>query len=1191
MTKCKKLLSVVLCIAMLLGTLTTGLMVVSAEGATSMGKDIPAYASLKSTYETVENGEITKHFFYSGLELYLIGKDDDGNPISYTKLESGANIAPGSSLRAKFYVKTDHTLNKGQYVFAIDADNSSAYSISKITQSISNIQAVNTDHSMAKLKSGTTSNVSGYTVEDMTNWKAIMIRDASTSYDRSAATQGDDTPLAEFDINLKADYEGKLSFILFPDTYTAYDGAMHTAGFENLDVDTNAGRKATENFLIQDNQSFTVSNQITFKKLDGSIIKAVSAPVDADVAVPSVSNLFGWADEKGNFVDLTDLKMDAEHKNKTYTAALKSDEINVTLSGNGGKVDGQDSKVISVKYGDGFDPSKYTATKSGDEFHGWSINTAHIEKVYQFTGINPVTAEACWNDNVLTVYIPNADGGLSPLYQEVGGQGEVCTPERAESITNSAFAALAEKGKDVSGLGVDLEPVTVGALGFLSANGDGTYPFVGFRGNNAKRVVFGQTKALILKVQLSLKVSFHYPVFDEEGNWDGETWEDYRLLKADAVASTATDAEAAYSDSDYEDFSDSYKTYLDYSELDGETVDVSLVKTGLYSYVPTTGAPLPEDIYDPNGSFLIDTSRLKTLDQDKNETIKYHYNQSFIDGEGNLYDLQRLATGTGIVIRRSNHSDDFNLFDVYTYPSPKVFRLSVNCVTSKTDTSNNDYIVTKEFHYGDTVTEADLTELFTGNLDSDKFELSELKKDGAKVRLAGYSLKEIWYGETNLTEGGSFEIDSSNYDKTKPVQGINVISVTGVFEARSFKVTVKYKNAAGKEVNLVEKIFKGNESIEYASLITSELEAKVNADCPEGMMIDTNGLVDAKGNSYNKVSAYECPSVLYIKYTTDHRTAFIDFANGKPEEGRGYLQRSLYYGTKLYREDFDPDSTEYGEDDYWYNKYLISGQSTFSTRPKKVPVLDDDGNPTYEPKYEPMLDEEGNPVLDDAGEPKMQVMTDKETGAVIYDTDKPILKDPKGETVQRPYRNCEFMGTKAYHLDYPVFSWADMPAESEWIEGYENEECEIHNTDILQLQWKPDSDFLFRVYNTDGVGLQLSISPFSISVDTNGCLYSALGKDFRWYYWDVNGKPCQRGGGMLNTKPEEQVIILLLPESEKIEIPVDATSEQDEEATPEVKTSTSWYFTAFPLGRDFLKPSLIPTLLPTILKAVRGLIN
>ena len=152
----------------------------------------------------------------------------------------------------------------------------------------------------------------------------------------------------------------------------------------------------------------------------------------------------------------------------------------------------------------------------------------------------------------------------------------------------------------------------------------------------------------------------------------------------------------------------------------------------------------------------------------------------------------------------------------------------------------------------------------------------------------------------------------------------------------------------------------------------------------------------------------------------------------------------------------------------------------------KEQKTDDDGNPMYEPKLVEATDTDGNVVIDDiTGEPKMVPAKDKD-GKTIYDETKPVYKDPKGETVQRPYRNCEYMGTKAYHLDHPVYSWADVPAQSEWIEGYENEECEIYTTDILQLQWKSDEDFIFRVYDTSGFSIGLPIIGDGFSLNMNG---------------------------------------------------------------------------------------------------------
>lgn len=1228
MTHCKKVLSIVLCLAMLLGTLTTGLMFASAAEDTA----IPSYASLQSKY--------TSNFFYVGTEFY------EGENLT------NHIVSPGSSLNVKLYAKTDYPLYGGQYFIVIDNKNA-VETLDRIRDEAGafadGMTALKAFSGSAvkfyTLKNGvaTVNIAGGYTQEDIDNWYIVGIYDTKNATTaRACATN--DAPLTEFNLKLKSDFEGSFNVFFVPESITPLNGGVAvTTGYQAINDSAARGTAAkpavkADNCEIQAQQSFTVSKLAVFKDLDGSVIDEQALETGDKPNAPSVSNLYGWADGNGDIVNPEEIAM--ESNSMVYTAIPNSYEVDVTLLGNGGMVDGQESKTVKLKIGDGFDPSKYTATRTGKTFYGWGIGKK-IEEVYKFTSINPVDAQALWDENLLTVYIPtnyryetDEDTGIEvklpgkvvPLCHVVGLTGEKLTVERGNEITELAKATLLEKGDEITGFGFDvtfnaLTSVRIISLSYnengqaVDASGninvDNGYTLAAINnavGLMANPVIFGKTTGLLMQISITKNVSFHYPAFDADGNWDGESWIDYRLKKAGSADATPTDAATGTepAEDQYEDFNVTYTTIFDFSDLDGENIDFDKIKAGFYNGASPQGSPQYEGgSYDPEAGFVVAVSRLKTIENDPNPDLKYHYYNTFVDGQGNKLSI---TDDKKVDIKPDNCSKDEegilrkNLFDVYTYPVEREYNIAFNAVKSADDDSINKYVVAKNFKYGAEITEADFAELYAAEIGGEKITAAELKKDGLKVALGGYYLNEIIFkaeglDETNFTKGGVLTLDGALIDHLNSIQagftdlrGVSVITFTGIFEPRSFDFVIKYTNAEGKVVELTKLTFKGNETFKFSEVMTAELLKKVNDDCQVGRRVATNGFADKDGKDVYDIKAFEGPYELFIKYESDERVAFVDYANAKDD---GYVMYKVPYGTRMYREDYDPDKTgtEYGPNEYRFNQYLVSGDSKFSSKPMKEQKTDDDGNPMYEPKLVEATDTDGNVVIDDiTGEPKMVPAKDKD-GKTIYDETKPVYKDPKGETVQRPYRNCEFMGTKAYHLDHPVYSWADVPAQSEWIEGYENEACEIYTTDILQLQWKPDSDFLLRVYNTDNVGLQLSISPFSISMGMNGNIYSALGRDFRWYYWDNEGRPCKKGEGMLNTKPDEQIIILLWPKVEKIPASdLKVTTQTDADSAGE-KTVSSWYLTAIPLGRDFFKPSLIPTLLPTILKAVRGLIN
>ena len=1241
---------------MLLGTLTTGLMFASAAEDTA----IPTYASLQSKYPKNPDTNPDGSFFYAGVEWREgVRTQNEDESYTYPAVTDG-KIAAGSTLTGRLFVKTNYDLFTGYYYIVIDnkyaiektpeeaTDTASDITVGGITKLSADIATVKqftaSQASFYKTASGVVNiNEEGgpnYTKEELDNWYLIGVYDTRNATTARACAKSDE-PLAEFELRLKSNFTGSFNVMFIPVSFTAYQGGVKkTAGYNALvsnsyngsrDTDANRARKA-DNFILQGQQTITVNKAAIFKNLDDTVIEDQPLAQGEKITPPAVSGLYGWADVDGNIVDLSNATMG--DSSVVYYAIPNSYEVDAVLNGNGGTVDGEETKTVKIKIGDGFDPSKYTAQKGSDTFYGWAEGVK-LEGIYNFKTINPTEFQALWSENILTVYVPTnytyktdettgievkVPGKLVPLCQVFGLTGEKLTADRGAEITELAKRTLIEKGEELTGFGFEVGGKEVASVKVSSVIPDGNidngYTLGGLnaKGLKSNPVIFGETTGLLLSIIITQNVNFHYPAFDEEGNWDGESWVDYKLKKESSSGATSTDAatgsDAATgtepSEDQYEDYKVTYTTIFDFSDLDGETIDFDKIKAGYYKGASSQGSPQYEgNSYDPNMGFLIKQARLRTVENDPNPNLKYHYYNTFIDGQGNKIELT--DDKVSIDIKPGNCSKDEdgklrkNIFDVYTYPIEREYNFAFNAVKSADDDSINKYVVAKNFKYGAEITEADFAEIYAAEIGGDKITAAELKKDGVKVTLGGYYLNEIVFNaegldETNFTKGGVLTLDGALIDHLNSIQGgftdlrgVKVITITGIFEPRSFDFVIKYTNAEGKVVELTKLTFKGNETFKFSEVMTAELLKKVTEDCQVGKRVATNGFVDKDGKDIYDVKAFEGPYELFINYEKDERVAFVDYANAKDD---GYVMYKVPYGTKMYREDYDPDKadTEYGANEYKFNQYLVSGASRFSSKPLKEQKTDDDG-PMFEPKLVEEKDKEGNVVIDDiTGEPKMVPAKDKD-GKTIYDETKPIYIDPKGETVQRPYRNCEYMGTKAYHLDHPVYSWADVPAQSEWIEGYENEACEIYTTDILQLQWKPDSDFLLRVYNTDNVGLQLSISPFSISMGMNGNIYSALGKDFRWYYWDNDGRPCKKGEGMLNTKPDEQIIILLWPKVEKIPASdLKVTTQTDADSAGE-KTVSSWYLTAIPLGRDFFKPSLIPTLLPTILKAVRTLIN
>ncbi len=105
--------------------------------------------------------------------------------------------------------------------------------------------------------------------------------------------------------------------------------------------------------------------------------------------------------------------------------------------------------------------------------------------------------------------------------------------------------------------------------------------------------------------------------------------------------------------------------------------------------------------------------------------------------------------------------------------------------------------------------------------------------------------------------------------------------------------------------------------------------------------------------------------------------------------------------------------------------------------------------------------------------------------------------------------NFECIGWKIYYVD----AGAD-PYTADWHEGVNAQGSTIAKTALVfQAQWKAHQDFFFRVY------------------DTNHKICKALGKDFKMYYWSSD-IICDRSEANVNHLPEGLVVLFYLVEFE-----------------------------------------------------------
>ncbi|MBR6361462.1 MAG: hypothetical protein IKS04_06660, partial [Clostridia bacterium] len=526
MTRLKKVLSIVLCLSMLLGTLTVGLLSASAEDEEPSAA-IPAYATLA---QEAGDGD----FFYAGYEFSLVDKPAEGdNPAVYKPIENGI-IPGGSTLHVKYYVKTNKDLYHGKY-FLVLSDKTLFPSISPVTKTV-NSDVLSSNWSVKAVDSEaagfavydpseevTVVNIDNFTAEEIDKWLIIEMDD-----NEKAAKPKDagsvDKPLFEFDVKLASGKSGEFDTVMIPDSYTAYTGRNNnTVGCQYIGGTKATNKTAVSGFRLQPSQHFKIANAVTFLADDGSVIETQFPAEGDDIVPPTVNNLYKWADAEGNFVDLSNVKMG--NTPLTYTAVLNTTTVEVTLNGNGGLVDGAETKVVNAPVSQTLKLSQYSAEKEGDSFKGWSINGLIAEN-YTFGSLKPVEVNAVWeNSAMIKVVVGKVTGEWVDFVDYVGTPGEALNADSFNSIVAAVEEEFAKTGRDT--IDCEEEPVYAGLNSLEYLDGYGAY-LNPVTAANCSSVVVGETSYLFVSTRFIQTVNYYYPNFDADGIAIEGSWDKYK---------------------------------------------------------------------------------------------------------------------------------------------------------------------------------------------------------------------------------------------------------------------------------------------------------------------------------------------------------------------------------------------------------------------------------------------------------------------------------------------------------------------------------------------------------------------------------------------------------------------------------------------------------------------------------------
>ncbi len=1136
MTKSKKLLSILLCVAMLLSTAVVGF-----TGASAAESGVKSYEELDEEYDD---------FLYLATEFY--DKDDN-------LLADDTVVDQGDEIVVKFYLKSDIKIYKYAQLIAFD---------SSLVQINDGGEEENIDNYETPTSTAAALEIIDSSVFYDADGEEVLVFDELSEYYKaddfcyvdgkdvipkytiaklsnttaSAASVKSDDPICGFKISVKKDATPGASIkasiiknVNYFENGTNKDWGYITSGRAT------SYKSSVDNYLTTDvvTHSIKVNDKITMTFTDGTTTKTVSHKPGEDLVPPEEIEAFAWiksGDKTKTFVNFADEKNSTAAT--TYNAVKADEKISLTIDPNGGAFeDGSTAaKTVDVSVSEGFDPSAYNVTKSNGTIR-WAIaktgSTAEttVDGTYAFPALTDYTVKAYWESSIV-VKVATAEGEWVDFTTYAAADGKAIDDNDIIAIqkyVNANYDALAELvGYDpyFGNAAVNAKTFSETAADWASfaRNAGAACTKLSFTNETKSKgegydgiFTFGTDNIIYLNTVIAYTFTINAPKFDEDGKVI--TDEDGKFGKKWDVVYTETKGFVAVGmnkDGEPEAFIGADDTENTIFTIKDEKINSALVK---------------------DGQPVID---------------EYLFTTIYKDSKGNTIQKASGASGNYMYGYASDVSEDVpDTIELYVDVTDREYVIAFSAgVGAEAGNRNlNQKVSTTTFKFGDIISIASLT--------YDNYTIDELKEDGAKANVNGYKLKRIFLDDIDLTEGGTVEITKEFVDKAQTGSDPSNYKLTfdSEWEAKAYTFTVYYMNASKEWVELTEKDFTGSETIAYNKIVTSDLEEILGSDCHESVKYTPGSLAsDKEGTLIGTVRAYDGPMDLYISYSSSDRYYFEDYQSSDELSVR-FKRGSARYGTQLYIPGYDGDLD---------NRPVVNGiEAAYNPASdvERKPDTDSEGNPKYEYLYTDVLDDEGNPVIDPVTNKPVQEIATDENGNKLFDESKPIYKDPKGSSAGRPYRNCEYMGFKVYYVDGVYTNAADLPAQSEWKEGYNangGEDYGLYTTVIIQYQWKSDADFIIRVY------------------DESGKIYSALGKNLKWYYW-FDDKPCSKSEAKLNADPENYIILMLLIKSETAEY-------------ADGQTGKSFYLQAFRLGKPSLSPAFIPGLLPTIMDLIKGLL-
>ena len=1148
----KKLLSLLLCAVMLFGVVAIGLSA-SAEDTPvteeSQAVAVKTYAELSGTYGS-------NPFAYVALRFYGPDPNDSTKEVM---LAPNASLISNQEYTYRVFLKSNQPVYKTAWLnIAIDNDffeftntNTGSSGVAAVIIG-TNATGVNPKKPYADTGVAYTEikNSTGYSDKDIASWGGIRINYNTST---TAKTPTSDEPVFEGKVKVKQTLaEGitggqaltDVSFYTNAIGWTEAATGKQTANKYNNNtaivpqgkIPTAAADKFDSNLTLEcdGNYDFVLDAkyEVSYKFENGdTAAESQLVSGGADVPLPEVADLYAW------YYNGAPLESGAKvNGTMQLVAVLNSRKINIKLSAPEGTVNGQSEVTIEQPITEPeVSLSGYSVVfNDGSEFGGWK--DAQGEKyttTYTVSGLDDVELTAFKKGSMdIVVQSVNYDEDSQNYvygYETITTiTGEVGTPVSLEEY-DELVAYCAEHQADIANLSgiktlplVDKDDSREYKLSY-TGYGNTTDDIVTVRPDDASSkdsyfayengstvtaiktrffsktgsVKFGTISRLILNTAVVFNFDIYTPEFDGEGNVVESAEGKYGIKWKDPGTATAV----------YSGIKEGYA---------GTATNAPVLANNARAIYPAVDVS--------TYTAAIDTNRYQVVFKDGNDqTIEQ-------------------ANGAPKVLYANTDNSNPNHVSLYIDVEEKPYY--VGFYTDRNGGNSSKVTSFAKIYFGDEIT-LDSFKLLTpfedraidGNTNG-QFALADLFEDGTAAGNPGYKLKRIYLvtdeGEINITdENASITLDSAFINEY--IKTAKAAYFQSEWEAKDYTVEFYYLDSSSNWTLAKETHFTGSQVLTYAMLVDDELRALIEENCPDSLAplsgnISLESEITGEGNkevpSVNTYQADESEDGIlriYAAYNTSQRTAFVDYNNGKNKEG------------------------EINED--------ITGDKRYEVYVK------DYGYALMDPSYD--VEEQGL-----ENEPKFDQK--------IRLTNPPTMPnpptkdvDPKGDFDKdnnpRPYRNCEFMGFKTYYVDGVYSAFEDLPPVEEWKEGCNdrNEEGAQHlyTTSILQMQWKADTDFLFRVY------------------DDSNTLMWAIDKKFHKYYWaptaekadDTNAIPATKADIVHCRLPEENVVILFLPK-----FPGEDSKED------------SFYFYHLSIAKSFLNLNTYGKLIPMIIDALKS---